>query len=191
MRIFIGITLPDDTKAHLAHIQKELKRSCADVKWVEPHNLHLTLKFIGEFETPGIENVKRILTDVTQRHNSFYAQVLSAGAFPSINCPRVVWMGIGKGAEYIQKIAAELETGLETIGIIAENKPFSAHITLGRVKSEKNKEGLVDSLQSLIEKTLTPPTHEFAVSKLTLFKSTLTSGGPVYETVCEAILKTT
>lgn len=189
MRIFIGITLPDTIKAHLARIQEQLKRSRADVKWVEPHNLHLTLKFIGEFEATGIEKIEHILTDVTQRHASFYAQVVSAGAFPSINHPRVIWAGIGKEAERLRAIAVALETELTHVGIAAENRPFSAHITLGRVRSEKNKKGLVDSLQRLRE-NVPSLIQEFTVSKLTLFRSTLASGGPVYETVYEAILNT-
>lgn len=188
MRTFIAIELPQEIKDYLAHLQNQLKVSGADVKWVEPQNIHLTLKFLGEIEDKKLDEITQILEDIAKTKNSFQMRIFSIGAFPKINFPRIIWVGIDKGDSQSKEIAKELEEKMKNLGIRREDRAFSSHITIGRVRSSLNREKLVKDLNNLLN-IFGKETHEFLVSKITLFKSALTPKGPVYEVLKEANLK--
>lgn len=188
MRAFIAIELPKEIKDTLSALQEKLKSSGADVKWVAPENIHLTLKFLGEIDDKQSAGVSRVLEETAENNASFIIRLASLGVFPKINYPRVIWTGIDKGDEESKKIAAELEQKLAAIGIPKEERPFSSHITIGRVRSLQNKDKLIEGLNNLagyFEKDK----PQFPASKITLFKSTLTPKGPLYEIQKEASLK--
>lgn len=184
MRTFIAIELSSDVKEYLSHLQEKLKLAQADVKWVLSKNIHLTLKFLGEIDDKTKDNVIRIIEDVTKDKASFYLNIVSIGAFPRIESPRVIWVEINKGDLEVKKIAKELEEKLAGIGIPIEDRPFSSHITLGRTKSSKNRNNLIQSIKALKEK-LPQANAELLVDKITLLKSTLTPKGPIYEVLKE------
>jgi len=187
MRTFIAITLPEDIRDSLEKVQKQLKTSQADVKWVEPKNIHLTLKFLGEIDNSQLEKIIAILGDTAKNQAAFLCRISSVGAFPRDNSPRVIWAGIDLGDEEIKQIAKRLETNLLGLGFPPEDKPFSSHITLGRTKSSLNRDSLVKGLLDL-QKKAEKETIAFSVNKITLFKSTLTPLGPIYEPLKEVIL---
>ena len=189
MRSFIAIELPPEIKNSLADLQNQLKAQQADVKWVEPCNIHLTLKFLGEIDDKKIKEVTQILEDTTKDKNTFYIRISSMGAFPKINFPRVIWVGIDKGEEEVKQIAKSLEQNLAKIGLPLEDRPFSSHITIGRIRSGLNRERLVKGLNAL-ETNFGKEFAEFRVTRIILFKSTLTPQGPVYEILNAANLKT-
>ncbi|MEW6101064.1 MAG: RNA 2',3'-cyclic phosphodiesterase [Candidatus Omnitrophota bacterium] len=188
MRAFIAIDLPKETKAALAGIVGQLKKTGADVKWVNPDNIHLTLKFLGEMEEKKIKEAVTAVKEVAENKNAFILRVSSLGAFPNINSPRVIWLGIDSGDAETKVIAQELEEKIEKIGVPKEERPFSSHITIGRLRSPKNRENLVQELKRLGEE-IQGDEKEFYADKITLFKSTLTPKGPIYEPVMEASLK--
>jgi len=188
MRAFIAIELLPEVKDSLSRLQNQLKESGADVKWVEPQNIHLTLKFLGERDDKKIEKVMQILDEVAKDKNPFQIHVSSLGAFPKTDSPRVIWVGIDKGDYETKTIAKELEEKIAKIGIPKENRPFSSHITIGRTRSPQNREKLVQNLRKLKD-SLCGQNLEFAATKITLFKSTLTPKGPIYEVLKEANLK--
>jgi 2'-5' RNA ligase len=190
MRTFIAIELPQGIKDSLARTQNQLKAAGADVKWVEPANIHLTLKFLGEIDEKKLEKINSILEEAAQDKNSFSARIFSLGAFPGINSPRVIWVGIDQGDKEIREIAKALEDEIAKIGIPKEDRPFSSHITIGRTRSPKNREKLVQELNQLAN-NFGRENLEFAVEKIVLFKSTLTPKGPIYEALKDANLKTT
>lgn len=187
MRTFIAIALPHDIKESLEHLQKTLKTAGADVKWVEPNNIHLTLKFLGEVDEKKVERIEAILEETAGAHSSYHIRVSGAGAFPRISSPRVIWVGMDYGVDETTQIAKELEVKIAKIGIPKENRPFSCHITIGRTRSGMNLQKLAEKLQALHTTSGIPP-QEFPVTKLTLYKSTLTPPGPVYEVLKEANL---
>ena len=189
MRAFIAIELPEDIRKALAQLQNRLKSCGADVKWVEPNNIHLTLKFLGEIDDAQLNRITSILQNVSANTNSFPAFISSFGAFPKINSPRVIWIGINKGNSEVSAIAKYLENEIKNVGIPAEDKPFSSHITIARTRSIFNLEKLVKELKFL-ESNFSLQVREFDVTKITLFKSSLTPKGPVYEILKEATLKT-
>ncbi len=190
MRTFIAIELPESIKDFLSRIQDQLKGSQADVKWVAPRNIHLTLKFLGEVNEKKLDEITCILEDTAKNKRPFYIRIFSLGAFPKINSPRVIWVGIDKGDNETKGIARELEEKISKTGIPKEDKPFSSHITVGRIRSNLNRERLVGGLKTLTN-SFSGENLEFLANSITLFKSTLTPKGPIYETLKRVSLKTT
>jgi 2'-5' RNA ligase len=189
MRTFIAISLPPEIQNSLAKLQQQLKTSGADIKWVEPQNIHLTLKFLGERDDKKIEKVMLILEDAAKGKKQFKLRLSTIGAFPRISSPRVIWVGASEGDIETKAIAQELEEKIAKIGIPKEERAFSCHITIGRARSAKNIGNLIKELSGLADK-FGQETTEFTVNKITLYKSTLTSKSPIYEVLKEASLKT-
>lgn len=189
MRAFIAIELPQEIKDFLSSIQEQLKSTAADIKWVAPQNIHLTLKFLGEVDDKKLEKIMDILKYISKDKNAFYIRLSSVGAFPKTNFPRVIWIGLDKGDEETKQIAKALEEEIAKIGIPKEARPFSSHITIGRVRSGLNRDKLVKQLMDLADSP-GKKTLEFKVTTLSLFKSTLTPKGPIYENLKEVHLKT-
>jgi len=186
MRTFIAIALTQEIRDYLAGIQEELKKSRADAKWVQPKNIHLTLKFLGERDDKKIERIKEILEETTKNKDCFTMRLSNIGAFPKIESPRVIWIGIDKGEQVTKELAYELEEKIAAVGIPKEDRAFSSHITIARLKSPLNRQALVQELKNLPK----PQNMEFQVKKITLYKSILTPQGPIYEALKEANLKT-
>lgn len=190
MRAFIAIDPPQEIKNYLADIQTKLKKSNADVKWVKPQNIHLTLKFLGEIDDTKLHKIIDILNGISLNHAGFFMRTAHVGAFPRIQSPRVIWVGIDKGNDRITSIVHELEEKIEKIGLPKEEKSFSSHITIGRTKSSLNREKLSGLLNNAAHEGLATNFPEFFVPNIILFKSVLTPQGPVYETLKEFNLKT-
>jgi 2'-5' RNA ligase len=190
MRTFIAIDLPSETKEYLCRLQEELKPAGADVKWVPPQNIHLTLKFLGELNDKKLPKIENALEEAAGKTSGFSIAVYGLGAFPSLDHPRIIWVGIIKGNAEVSKLAAELEERIAVqAGIPKEKRPFSAHITLGRLRSGKNQQGLSRELKRLNHSPLPCP-GEFKVSGIKLYKSTLTPRGALYETLKLSLLIT-
>jgi len=175
MRLFIAIELPDNLKEEIASIQSKLKSSSADVKWVDCNNIHLTLKFLGNADCDKISKLNTLLDKTAASYKKFESDIFRLGAFPKIEYPRVIWIGINKNCSLIEEIEDKIDEGCFRIGFKREERSFSAHLTIGRVRSGKNKQALK---QSLISQEIS--SRIFTVEKLVLFKSTLTPKGPVY-----------
>lgn len=190
MRTFIAIELPKAIRDSLAQLEERLKKSGAQVKWVEPQNIHLTLKFLGEVDQQKLEKIAEAMKITAADKKTFYLRVCSIGAFPKINFPRIIWVGIDKGDNETKEIAEELEGKLAKLGIPEEDRPFSSHITIGRTKSTLNRDGLIRELAAA-EDILKTEDLEFKVQGITLFQSTLTPKGPVYTPLKTADLITT
>ena len=185
IRSFIAIELPKEIKEDLGKIQDELKKSNADIKWVEPKNIHLTLKFLGNVDEKKLEDIKRILRNLSERYKGFFIELSRIGAFPKISSPRVIWIGIEKGKEELSKIFLELEEQLENIGFKKEERGFSSHITIGRVRSVLNRIRLIEE----VKKINSLSRLSLSCNKITLFKSTLTPKGPIYEAIYQVNLR--
>jgi 2'-5' RNA ligase len=190
MRTFIAIELPQDIKDAISRVQVKLKATGADVKWVAPSNIHLTLKFLGEIDEKTRDAVIEVMQEISSGIGQFPVKLGSIGAFPRIQSPRIIWIGLSQGHDQIKTIAQRLETELETCGLAKENREFSSHITIGRIRSLKNNDALAAGISKL-DGTVTENLGEFLAGNITLFKSTLTPQGPIYEKLQETSLKTT
>lgn len=185
LRLFIAMELSPEIQNQLSQIQKQLKSSGADVKWVKPENIHLTLKFLGETKTSLVENIEKNLQETAEHFEKFEFQLNELGAFPRIQSPRVIWVNAFEPMGIIAKIVSILEEKLEKLGFAKECREFTPHITIGRVRSSDARFNLVEKLKQ--EKINQPQIQK--VNKLTLFKSTLTPSGPIYEILNHANLK--
>lgn len=178
MRTFIAFELSSDIKNEFAELQEKLKKAGADVKWVNPNNIHLTLKFFGEISDDKVAPISKILDEISSENRPFKISLSGLGAFPDLNRPRVLWVGIGEGASSAEQIAKSLENNLEKLGFSKEERPFRAHFTLGRVKSGKNKSELKQKILSL-----EPRPASCTINSITFFRSILTPKGPIYTSI--------
>src|SRR3989338_426276 len=170
-RSFIAIALSEQLHKELATLQQRLKVSNADVKWVEPNNIHLTLKFLGNITDEQIEAVKDILKNSCAKFKPYSMHLKGMGAFPSLSSPRVIWVGMDEGSVQAQQIYDAIEESLSKNGFRKEERKFSAHLTLGRVRSSKNKQRLIEAIEK--EKCFSS-SEKLEILEIVLFKSTLT-----------------
>jgi len=175
MRTFIAVPIPDEVKDLIVGIQEKLEAVRADVKWVERENLHFTLRFLGEVEEEKIPKVKKSISALGN-FRAIQAETGALGAFPSFSSPRVIWLGLKKGEREMVAMAAALDKALREEGFPPEDKPFQAHLTLGRVRSPRD---LAQLKKMLTE--ISPPEKVFQVNEICLFKSTLTPSGSIYD----------
>lgn len=175
MRTFIAVELPQDFKDEAGDLIADFKKTGADVKWVEKQNLHLTLKFLGEVKNEQIEKVILEVEASVSATKQFTLDFAGIGTFPNLNRPRVVWLGIISGKEQMGQIATELEDRMVRLGFSRENRSFSPHLTLGRVRTLRN----IDKLLKMME--CSNFTYAAAVvDHITVMKSDLTPSGPIY-----------
>lgn len=177
LRTFIAVELSEEIRAVLEDIQGRLKIFHADIKWVEPSNIHLTLKFLGDVQLKDIPLLTETLRPALKEITPIPTELTELGAFPDLRHPRVLWAGLRDEDGRIAQLADAIETALGKIGYKKEQRDFKAHVTLGRVRSLKNIAPLVKGLQ---EYRLPPKTAQ-VIAGITLFKSTLTPSGPIYE----------
>lgn len=185
MRAFIAVELPTDIRRALAHLQSQLAQARADVKWTEEENLHVTMRFLGEITESQRQGIEEKLRSVASHHHVTAVQLTGVGAFPSIASPRIVWVGIGEGKDTLTTIAGEIEQGVVSLGFPKADHPFGAHVTLGRVRSPKNRAQLVETMRQAAWESPEP----FTATHLTLFQSTLTASGARYTILARFPLK--
>lgn len=175
-RGFIAIDI--DSFPKLVQFENEIKNTGANVKLVETKNVHITLKFLGDTDEEQIDRIGEIMKDAVKETDSFEIQLKGAGVFPNQNYIRVIWIGI-KNGEQIGKIANKIDEQIAELGFKKEKRGFSAHLTIARVKSAKNKEKLLQ----IIEKYRDIEFGNFKVNSIKLKKSELTQKGPIYTTL--------
>lgn len=174
MRTFVAVEVPAALKAKIIAIQKKLEASGADIKLVEPENLHYNLKFLGEIDQNMAEKVKKAISNIS--FPAFDVHIAGLGTFPSQTYIRVVWLGAKEGTQELTALAGIVEESLAAIGIEREKRPFLPHLTLGRVGSPKAKEALIAATKDL----KTVDVGNARIDELVLFQSKLTPQGPIY-----------
>jgi 2'-5' RNA ligase len=182
MRVFIAIPLNTETHDELSALQDKLRNASADVKWTQPDCIHLTLKFLGEVDEKKLEAVKSALLETAKKHSSFAIQLSHVGAFPRLSYPRVIWIGIDEGQKESKALQCDIEEALENLSFKKENREFTPHLTLGRLRSNNNKQRLIELLGK--EKDFAS-NSKVPVKKIVLFQSTLTPKGPIYTVLSE------
>lgn len=185
MRAFIAIDLTsDEVRKKLVEVQDRIARTrSAKIKFVEPENLHITLKFLGEINEEQAKEIGKILEDIAKKYKKHDVKVKGVGVFPGYNYVRVIWTGI-ENDEIIKKIAGDVERAMRELGF-KRDREFVSHITIGRVKYVKDKVELMLVLKELANEEF----GSFRVETIELKKSTLTPKGPIYETIkrCELL----
>ena len=184
-RLFIAIELSLNIRSRLETLQKELKKSGADAKWVEPENIHLTLKFLGNVETKKNKDIMETLNKICAQRKRFTATLDQLGAFPSLNSARVVWAGLNDKTDTLENIAEILDEALSQLKFEKETRKFQTHVTLARIRSARNRVALI---QKIKEANQNFKTEDFSIDNITLFESRLSPHGPTYAIVHQAKL---
>jgi 2'-5' RNA ligase len=180
IRSFLAFDIEDNTVLNrFTATQNQLVQTGADLKLVEPQNIHITVRFLGNI-TPA--TAEKIFDEMKQiQFTPFTVQIKGLGAFPNPNYPRVVWAGITTGADQLKNVFTQLEPQLRGLGFTPDSKGFSPHLTIARVRSGRNKQQLAKFLTENAN-------YEFGAVNakcLRLKKSDLTPRGPVYSTLKE------
>jgi len=134
IRAFVAILLPDDVRSALDEEIERLQPAGGDVAWVTRDNLHVTLKFLGHVEPARLDHAVSALARVATVVARFELAVVGLGAFPSPTRPRVVWAGLERGADAAAVLARAVDGALVDHGFAREARPFTGHVTLGRVR---------------------------------------------------------
>jgi 2'-5' RNA ligase len=179
LRLFIALHMPDQLKEELGRAISDLRPLADGIKWVETKNMHLTLKFLGDTEKSLVGGIAGAITIALAGRKAFEAKLDGCGGFPNLNKPRVIWAGIG-GANPAIEIAKTINYELEKIGIDKDNKRFSPHLTLGRIKTKSDLSRLSNHMRNL-----NFGSEAVILDRVALIKSTLTPHGPIYENLKE------
>lgn len=178
LRTFIAINVPPAVLDTIARIQNRFKSLGLHASWVKPGNIHLTLKFLGDTDPDRIPGIQITLTETLASLARFQLSLDSAGVFPDTNNPRVLWLGLKDREGVLETLQTGIEKALEQIGFPREQRPFSPHVTLARIKSPKGKKELKSELDALNRQGITP--HPFDVGEIQLYESQLTPKGSIY-----------
>lgn len=181
VRAFLAIPLPEEVLLRARQIQKALAAPLPGVRWVRSEAMHLTLRFFGEVSEETLDRVGEVMLSVGRLCSPFRVEVIGAGAFPSPARPRVFWLGFG-GEEPLLALHAALEEQLAGIGIPAEKRPFSPHLTLGRARYR------LPPAQAALEPYQNLHCGTVPVDRIVLYESRLQPTGAVYLPLKTAVL---
>ena len=177
VRLFVAVFPPPDVQQAAAAVIETLRRPGDGVSWVRPDNLHYTLRFIGEVGEDGARRVAEAAGVTAGRHTAFDAALGGVGAFPNARRARVIWLGMTSGERELVALARDLEAALEPRGFPRDSRPFSPHLTLGRVREPRQ-----DWTARLAAAPAAPPepTMRFRVDRLCVVESRLNPRGSIY-----------
>jgi len=184
LRSFIAIELPEKVKSALAELQQELKKCRADIRWVKPENIHLTLKFLGDTDARSIDRIIDAVKAACSIYSRFDLEAKGAGVFPDMRAPRVLWAGISD-SDSLSGLQRDIEDGLAALGFSPEKRRFRPHLTIGRLRSSAGMESLYDKIEG--DKDISLGSIE--VKSIFLIKSELTPSGAEYTKIAGIDLK--
>jgi len=147
IRCFIAINLPDRVTRSIADMIAELRKSAADVAWVQIEKIHLTLKFLGSTEDSLIPKMAERISKKLSHYDAFCIKIVGLGCFPSEKRPRVFWVGM-ESSDLLTGIQKDMDAQAAEFGFALEDRPFSPHLTIGRVRSQK---GIAEMLRRFAE----------------------------------------
>jgi RNA 2',3'-cyclic 3'-phosphodiesterase len=183
-RTFIAVPLAPDIGNRAQELIRQLQPLAGDVKWVEPEKMHWTLQFLGnvdDLEIPAVcDAVAAAVSDV----EPFELVVRGAGAFPSADRPRTLWLGAGRGANEMITLQSAIELGLETLGFRGEARRYTPHVTLGRAGRGHPPHELAAELAALADFAA----GTMLIDEVTIFASLLSHEGPEYRALAHASL---
>jgi len=174
IRAFIAIDLADSVRQKIGELQEELKRDREKISWPKPENIHLTLKFLGDTDEAKVDDIADRIIRIAKDYQSFTVSVSGLGVFPNYRRPRVLWVGMSNPPASLIEIAERIAAALAEIGFPKEDRRFSPHLTIGRVKA---------ALSSRFIEKLKSRAFDgggFAVNDIFVIKSDLRPAGAVY-----------
>jgi 2'-5' RNA ligase len=177
IRAFLAMETSEDVLQAISRLQEKLKREISDrISWTRPQGQHLTLKFFGDISIGDVNNISSAVQNGIVTGWSLNLKIEKLGVFPDASRPRVLWCGITGDVEKLSALQKQLDSDFAGIGFPREDRPFRAHLTLGRIKDSHSLTGISEALT----KYSTFTAGEFTCKELVLFQSKLTAQGAVY-----------
>ena len=181
MRLFVALELNPKIIANLTELVRRL-RPYALLRWVHPQNMHVTLKYVGEWQVNRLDELIHNLSEVRLPPTEPVLNVPLAGLgfFPNARSPRVFWAG-AENTTALRQLHSKVDAALQPLGIAPEVRPFQPHLTLARIAEDDSLDDLYRAIEDL-------PTREFGLlnpDQFVLFESSVTPAGPIYRKVAE------
>lgn len=176
VRSFVAILLDEAVRTAVASEVETLKPLARAVAWVPPQNLHLTFKFLGELAPEVLEAVEERLVEAVSGTEPFILTFHGLGAFPGLARPRVIWVGVAQGARECQALQAQVEAALASRGFPKEARPYTPHLTIGRVREPRG----LTALQQAITRDGQKEFGGQSVTSIALMRSDLHPSGARY-----------
>lgn len=188
LRLFVAIKPPDEVIEGIVHLLRELQQAITPtglrVRWVNREQVHLTLKFLGGMQEELVPTLSAALREAVCSQPPFRLRMTGAGAFPNLERPRIIWLGISDDDMLLGKLAAKVEDAVEPLGFAREQRDFRSHLTLGRIKS-RPRPGVRQALERFTggrrEASMKP--GEWQAEEVVLFRSELKPTGAVYTAI--------
>ena len=175
IRSFLAIELDEKLVPPILEVQEDFKKTNAKIKYVPAENMHFTLKFFGNIDEDMVKDISDSVKKIIANYSQFELKIENCGCFPNLNVIKVLWLGIDKDSKIID-LQKELDKEFKKLGFKKE-KNYISHLTIGRVKSPKNKK----EIKETIEQNKNIKIGSMTVDRICLKKSTLTPQGPIYE----------
>jgi 2'-5' RNA ligase len=175
IRTFVCIEIPDSIKSRVTNLQETLRNIGDRVSWTKPSNINITLKFLGDVEASRIEGAANAIERAAHKISPFEIEIGGVGCFPSTRSPKVFWIGVSNMPQPLQTLHSNIEDELERLGFKRENRKFSPHLTMGRVRGPHNSARLAEALIATGFESET-----FTATELILMRSDLDSAGSIY-----------
>jgi len=179
-RIFIAIDIPEDARLVVAEYIAVLRLRFPDLRvgWERTGKLHFTLKFLGHVEEAIVPKLEDAIPGMIQRHRPFTTELACTGLFPNTREPRILWLGITSGRDEMIAIGTDIDAAVEHLGFEKDQRTFSPHLTIGRIREpRKGKDLAAAHLSSVF------PPIEFTVDHVTIYESMLSQTGSSYEVI--------
>ncbi|MEW6571635.1 MAG: RNA 2',3'-cyclic phosphodiesterase [Nitrospirota bacterium] len=186
IRCFIAIEITEEIKNDLGQLIDILMKFDADVKWVVPENLHITLKFLGNTPPALVPRIRESLERLLTSYKPFYIRICGTGVFPSKKKPRVIWVGV-MNLDSLNKLKKDMEESMALLGYQKEDREFNPHLTLGRVRSPRGILNILGELDRFKEKDF----GTIYVESIKLMRSELRHGGAQYSCLYDISFNTT
>ncbi len=180
LRLFVAVDLSQEVREELGRLQDELRRrDLSSLRWVRPGGIHLTLKFLGDTPAQRVSVIEGALAEAVNGAAPFRLALGKLGTFGNRRGPRVLWLDIDGEGQRLVELQAMVERGLTEAGFLPEERGYSPHLTLARVR-QPPPPGMAERVSRALD-AVAAPRAEFDVREVLLMRSTLLQGGAVYE----------
>ncbi len=186
LRTFVAVESSPEVRSKAAELVSRLAATTEVVRWVEPANLHWTLKFLGEVQELDVAEICRLVAEAVRPLAPFMAEVRGAGAFPTPQRPRTLWLGVGQGQQEMIDLQSPIESAVEEMGFRPEPRRFVPHLTIGRVRKPSYR---LDRLSEALAENADAALGLMEVYEVVIFSSRLSPDGPEYTPLGRAPLE--
>ena len=190
LRAFIALEIPAKVQKHIHQATSNLRSEIGSlIRWVPAENMHLTLKFLGDISPANVEFLTQMIRTETNSHHSFDIHLTGLGSFPGPKRPRLIYIGIQAPAD-LEALQHAVEAAAHRLGYASEERSFSPHLTIGRVKHAPRISAVdQQKIRQALEETKIDSLGSARVDSVHLYKSDLKPTGSVYTKLFSAPLK--